>query len=59
VPLFLLLGIVAVVVAIIFTAGRGGADRARRFTGTAVAVWVGLVVLAIVGLTLATLIFGR
>ena len=58
-PLSIVLAVVAVVVALVVAARRGGAGRGTRFVGTAAAVWIGLVVLAIVVVTVATLIFGR
>jgi hypothetical protein len=51
--------VIAVVVATVFVVGRGGTGQGKRFLGTAVMVWVTLLALAIVTLTVATLIFGR
>lgn len=58
-PLFLMLAVIAVIVALVFVVGKGGTGQGRRFLGTAVLVWVALAALAIVALTVATLIFGR
>lgn len=58
-PLFLSFAIIAVVVALFVISGRRSDGRGRRFVGTAAAVWVILAVMAIVALTVATLIFGR
>ena len=58
-PLFLVLAVIAVIVAMVFVVGRGGTRPGRRFIGTAVLVWAALAALAIVALTIATLIFGR
>ena len=58
-PLFLLFAVIAVVVSMVFVVGRGGKGQGKRFLGTAVMVWVALLALAIVTLTVATLIFGR
>jgi hypothetical protein len=59
VPLFLAFAIIAVVVALIFTLSQREAGQGKRFLGTAAAVWVALVVLAVIVLTVATSIFGR
>jgi len=59
VPLSLTFAVVAVVVALFFAIRRGGAGRGKWFLGSAAVVWVGMVVLAIVVLSVATLIFGR
>ena len=58
-PLFLAFAIIAVIAALVFTLSQRGAGQGKRFLGTAVAVWVALVVSAVIVLTVATLVFGR
>ena len=57
-PLILTFAVIAVVVSMVVV-GRRGEGRGKRFLGTAVVVWVTLLALAIVAVTVATLIFGR
>jgi len=57
--LFLAFAIVAVVGALLLNSRRSAAGRGKRFVGTAAALWVAFVVLAVIVLTVATLIFGR
>lgn len=51
--------LVAVVVALALAARQGGSGRGKRLLGVAAGVWVAMIVLAVVLLTVATLIFGR
>lgn len=58
VPLFLVFAVAAVLVALALS--KSGAERSRgRFAATAVGTWVAMIIVAIVILTVATLIFGR
>jgi hypothetical protein len=59
VPLLLVLAIVAVGTALAISLNRSDTQRGSRFVVTAAGVWVALLVLALVVVTVATLIFGR
>ncbi len=58
-PLFFVFALIAVVAGLVFTASQREAGQGKRFVRTAAAAWVALVVLAVIVLTVATLIFGR
>ena len=58
-PLFLLLAVIAIVATLALRQRQAGEKDGARFFGTAAALWGGLIVLALVILTVGTLIFGR
>ncbi|MDH3731029.1 MAG: hypothetical protein OES13_07905 [Acidimicrobiia bacterium] len=58
-PLVLILAIFAVLGVAVMLWRRGDTGSAGRFIGTTALVWLGLMALAILMLTMGTLIFGR